>query len=142
MLALDGGACPSTWRLRALARRALGDEAGALEACRAEIDSAAYPTLAFLSAPQAGTLARDLLREACRRHGFVPVDLPAIFAEHTGSRLPGRRLFFDYCHLTLEGIRGGDGGGGGRGAPVVRDDRGRAGLARAPRLHAGTADRS
>lgn len=105
MLELDGGACSSTWRLRALARRALGDEAGALEACRAEIDSAAYPTLAFLSAPQAGTLARELLRDACRRHGFGPVDLPAIFAEHTGSRLPGRRLFLDYCHLTLEGIR-------------------------------------
>ena len=105
MLELDGGVCPSTWRLRALARRALGDEAGAVEACRAEIDSAAYPTLAFLSAPQATTLARDLLREAARRHGFVAVDLPAIFAEHTGSLLPGRRLFLDYCHLTLEGIR-------------------------------------
>lgn len=105
MLELDGGACPSTWRLRALSRRALGDEAGALEACRAEVDSAAYPTLAFLSAPQATILARDLLREACRRHGFVPVDLPAIFSEHTGSLLPGRRLFLDYCHLTLEGIR-------------------------------------
>lgn len=105
MLELDGGACPSTWRLAALARRELGDEAGALEACRAEVDSAAYPTLAFLSAPMATTLARDLLREACRRHGFVAVDLPAIFAEHTGSLLPGRRLFLDYCHLTLEGIQ-------------------------------------
>jgi hypothetical protein len=105
MLELDGGACPSTWRLRALARRALGDETGALAACRAEVDSAAYPSLAFLSAPMATTLARDLLREACRRHGFVAVDLPAVFAEHTGSLLPGRRLFLDYCHLTLEGIR-------------------------------------
>lgn len=110
MLELDGGVCSSTWRLRALARRALGDEAGALAACRAEVDSAAYPSLAFLSAPQATTLARDLLREACRRHGFVPVDLPAIFSEHigaahTGSLLPGRRLFLDYCHLTVEGIR-------------------------------------
>lgn len=105
MLELDAGVCPSTWRLRALARRALGDEAGALEACRAEIDSAAYPTLAFLSAPQATTLARDLLRETGRRHGFIPVDLPAVFAEHTGSRLPDRRLFLDYCHLTVEGIR-------------------------------------
>ncbi len=105
MLELDSGACPSTWRLRALARRALGDDAGALEACRAEVDSAAYPTLAFLSAPQATTLARDLLREAARRHGFVTVDLPAIFAQHTGSLLPDRRLFLDYCHLTLEGIQ-------------------------------------
>jgi len=105
MLELDSGACSSTWRLRVLARRALGDEAGALEACRAEVDSAAYSTLAFLSAPQATTQARDLLREAARRHGFVTVDLPAIFAQHTGSLLPDRRLFLDYCHLTVEGIR-------------------------------------
>jgi hypothetical protein len=105
MLDLDAGACPSTWRLRALARRALVEASGALEACRAEVDSAAYPTLAFLSAPQATTLAWNLLRMACRRHGFVSVDLPEIFAAHTGSLLPGRRLFLDYCHLTLEGIR-------------------------------------
>jgi hypothetical protein len=105
LLELDGGVCPSTWRLRALARQALGDEAGALEACRAEVDNAAYPTLAFLSAPQATTLVHDLLRETARRHGFLTADLPEIFAEHTGSRLPGRRLFLDYCHLTLEGIR-------------------------------------
>ncbi len=105
MLELDAGLCSSTWRLRALARRALGDEAGALEACRAEVDSAAYSGLAFLSAPQARTLDRQILREAGRRHGFAAVDLPAIFAEHTGTRLPGRRLFLDYCHLTLEGIQ-------------------------------------
>ncbi len=105
MLELDAGVCPSTWRLQALARRALGDEAGALAACRAEVDSAAYPTLAFLSAPQATTPARQILREASRRHGFAAVDLPAIFAEHTGTLLPGRRLFLDYCHLTLEGIQ-------------------------------------
>ena len=105
MLELDGGLCPSTWRLRGLARRALGDEAGALEAWRAEVDAAAYPTLAFLGAPQAGTLAHDLLRETGRRHGFTLVDLPAVLAAHTGSLLPDRRLFLDYCHLTVEGIR-------------------------------------
>jgi hypothetical protein len=105
MLDLDGGTCPSTWRLLALAYRALGDEAGALGACRAEVDSAAYPTLAFLDAPRATTGIQEILRDACRRHGFASVDLPEIFAAHTGSLLPGRRLFLDYCHLTVEGIQ-------------------------------------
>ncbi|HEY2736958.1 MAG TPA: hypothetical protein VGK45_01065, partial [Thermoanaerobaculia bacterium] len=96
------------WRLIARTRLALGDHgdaAGAAMAARAEVDATAYPTLAFLGAPQAGTAVQDLLRELSRRHGFFPIDLPEIFAEHTSSPLPGRRLFLDYCHLTAEGMR-------------------------------------
>ncbi|HEY3571710.1 MAG TPA: hypothetical protein VGP73_27530 [Thermoanaerobaculia bacterium] len=103
---LDG--CSSSWRLLARAHLELGDHEAARQACLAEIDAARYATLAFLSAPQATTQARDLLREASRRHGFIPVDLRDAFTEytaaHTGSDLPDRRLFLDYCHLTLEGI--------------------------------------
>ncbi len=107
MLEIDGGDNPTTWRLLARAcqgRPGHGDDAAAAQAARAEVDAAAYPTLAFLGAPQATTLAQDLLRLAARRHGFACVDLPRIFAAHTGSPLPGRRLFLDYCHLTAEGI--------------------------------------
>ncbi len=102
MLELDGGNCPTSWRLLA---QAVEDPDEKRRALLAEVDSARYPTLAFLSAPQATTLARELLRSAARRHGFACVDLREIFAEHTGSALPGRRLFLDYCHLTLEGIQ-------------------------------------
>jgi hypothetical protein len=102
---LDGGACSSTWRLLARAEIGLGDAEAARRSCRAEIDAAPYATLATLSAPQATTAARELLREAARRHGFLTVDLPAVFAAHAGPALPGRRLFLDYCHLTLEGIQ-------------------------------------
>jgi hypothetical protein len=101
LLELDGGRCSSSWRLLA---RAVEDPE---EAALAEIDAAPYATLAFLSAPQATTAARNLLREAAGRHGFpvfAAVDLREVFAEHTGSTLPGRRLFLDYCHLTTEGI--------------------------------------
>lgn len=104
MLALDGGACPSAFRLLARALAGSGDSGEALQAARAEVDASSYATLCFLAAPQAGTLARELLREAARRHGFSAVDLPSIFAEHTGSSLPDRRLFLDYCHLTTEGM--------------------------------------
>lgn len=97
-------ACSSAWRLLAWAHLGLGDHEAARQACLAEIDAAHYATLAFLSAPLVTTQARDLLRNAARRHGFLPVDLREIFAAHTGSRLTDRRLFLDYCHLTLEGI--------------------------------------
>lgn len=101
---LDGGACASTWRLLAKAWRGLGDLEEARRAALAEVDAAAYPALAFLGAPQATTAAREILRDAARRHGFAAIDLREVFAAATGSPLPGRRLFLDYCHLTLEGI--------------------------------------
>ena len=104
MLRLDGGRCSSSHRLRALAELGQGREDRALDACRAEVGAAAYATLCFLGAPQATTQAQDLARAAARRPGFACVDLPQIFAEHTGSALPGRRMFPDYCHLTVEGM--------------------------------------
>ncbi len=101
---LDGGTCSSTWRLLARAWMGLGDQEEARQSALAEVDAAAYPLLAFLGAPQATTAAREILRSAARRHGFSYVDLREVFAEATGSPLPGRRLFLDYCHLTAEGI--------------------------------------
>ncbi|HWM89210.1 MAG TPA: hypothetical protein VN493_00435 [Thermoanaerobaculia bacterium] len=83
MLELDGGTCPTTWRL--------------LGRFQEEVDSARYATLGFLSAPQATTQARELLRELSRKHGFTLVDLREVLQ-------PDRRFFLDYCHLTLEGI--------------------------------------
>ncbi|HSL85238.1 MAG TPA: hypothetical protein VLF66_20890, partial [Thermoanaerobaculia bacterium] len=44
------------------------------------------------------------LADAAGRHGWAAVDLRPLFAAWTGSVLPGRRLFLDYCHLTAEGM--------------------------------------
>jgi hypothetical protein len=104
MLELDGGACASTWRLKALISEGLGNLEDARQAALAEVDSATYATLAFLGAPQATTAVREIQWDAARHHGFAAVDLRAVFQEHTGEILPGRRLFLDYCHLTAEGI--------------------------------------
>lgn len=104
MLELDGGACASTWRLLARVCEGLGNPEEARKAALAEVDAASYATLAFLGAPQATTAAREIQRDAARRHGFAAVDLRPVFREHTGEGLPGRRLFLDYCHLTAEGI--------------------------------------
>jgi hypothetical protein len=100
MLELDGGTCSSSWRLLARAWRGLGNLEEARRAARAEIDAVSSATLCFLSAPQATSGVQEILRDAARRHGFVLVDLPEVFA----SPLPDRRLFLDYCHLTTEGI--------------------------------------
>lgn len=104
LIELDGGRCSTSWRLLARAAVSAGDLHEAEAACRAEIDAAAYPTLAALSAPQAGTLARDLLLDKGKEHGWMVVDLRELFARITGESLPGCRLFLDYCHLTAEGI--------------------------------------
>jgi hypothetical protein len=105
MRELDGGRCASSWRLLARAWLGLGETEAARQAALDEVDAARYPTLAFLSAPQATTLAREILKSSAGRHGFSCVDLREVFAQYTGSPLPDRRLFLDYCHLTLEGIQ-------------------------------------
>jgi hypothetical protein len=104
MIDLDGGACATSWRLLARAVQGLGDLEAAAAACRREIDAAPYATLAFLSAPQAGSSTRRFLLEKAAEHGWLAVDLKEAFARASGSPLPGHRLFLDYCHLSSEGM--------------------------------------
>ncbi len=131
MIDLDGGSAPTPHRLLARAALARGDLDVAAEAARAEVDAERYPLLCQLGAPRAGTVARELLAEAARRHGFGTVDLRRVLAagasalaadtgdsagrsdagrgagdaEPPDAALPGRRWFLDYCHLTREGVR-------------------------------------
>lgn len=101
---LDGSASPTPFRLLARAWLGAGRWSEARDAALAEVDSVHYPLLACLEAPRATTAVRSLLAEAARRHGLASVDLRPLFARHTGEPLPGRRMFLDYCHLTLEGM--------------------------------------
>ncbi len=108
MVDLDGGTGPVPFRLLAAALRGQGRAAAARDACISEVDSVHYPLLAFLAAPQATTLARELLLATAggyRSEGWEAVDLRQVFAAWTTSPLPGRRLFLDYCHLTAEGMK-------------------------------------
>jgi hypothetical protein len=102
LLQLDRGGVPTGLRLLSRISLALGDAESARTAARAEVDTVRYAAMAVLAAPQATATAQELLRAAAARHRFSLVDLP----EHFGlvERLPGRRLFYDYCHLTPEGI--------------------------------------
>jgi hypothetical protein len=102
MIALDGGAGPAGHRLlaRALAAQERGDEAAA--AARDEVDARAWDNHPFV--PGVTSAVQRVLRERGAAHGFRVVDLPALFAGHGGTPLPGRRYFLDYCHLTPEGM--------------------------------------
>ncbi len=104
MLALDGGLGPTGHRLRARALEGLGrgDQAGA--AWRAAVDATSVAGQGVLAAPQAPSWVHDRIRTVARDAGHEVVDLPAIFAEKTGWRVPDRRLFLDYCHLNGEGM--------------------------------------
>ncbi|HRC59070.1 MAG TPA: hypothetical protein PKU97_24275, partial [Kofleriaceae bacterium] len=104
MLALDEGTGPSGFRIQATAYRGLGRLEDAARAARAEVDSDVMATMCYLHCPQATTAVQESLRQAGREHGFTVVDLPSVFAAHSGDSLPGRRYFVDYCHLTAEGM--------------------------------------
>jgi len=55
--------------------------------------------------PGTTSLSQEILREEAARHGDLIVDSPRLFADYLGGELPGRQLYLDYCHLTVEGIR-------------------------------------
>lgn len=100
LVQLDGGLCAASQRLLARSRQ---DDAGRFAACRAEIEAASWDGW-FSGVPQASDTLRNALLEGGARRGFRLLDLREAFAAHTGSPLPGRRLFIDYCHLTPEAM--------------------------------------
>jgi hypothetical protein len=55
--------------------------------------------------PRCYSVIQETIRVYAARENIALVDLPEHFAEYLGAGLPGRRLFHDYCHLTVEGIR-------------------------------------
>ena len=103
MLDLDEGLCPVTYRLLARSKQALGGASEALPYYRAEVDAASLATICFLDAPRTTSIAAEIQRRAARQHGFSLVDLPDIFGRIETA--PGQRLFADYCHLTVEGMK-------------------------------------
>ena len=105
MSGLDQGNCPTSHRILALAHLGAGELEKARRAAQAEVDSNQKATLCFLSAPQITSQSKQLQRELAGQLDFACVDLPRIFAEHTGSPLPGRRMFLDYCHLSVEAMK-------------------------------------
>jgi hypothetical protein len=103
MVELDGGTAASGWTLLADCALARGDLATArtcLERARdAHIWDLTHQTPRVLSVTQ------QALRGCALPGRIAVVDLPHCFAAWQHGRLPDRRLFLDYCHLSSEGIR-------------------------------------
>ena len=103
MIELDGGTCPTSHEILARARLLQGKSDEAREAFQAAVDCRVWDN--FPSMPSATTAVQEAMRFAAQRHEFALVDLPDVFARYTNSQLPGRALFLDYCHLTLQGMK-------------------------------------
>ena len=59
----------------------------------------------FRSSPRCFSVTQQTIREQAVAHGVTVVDLPRKFTRYLGGEAAGRTLFFDYCHLSLEGIK-------------------------------------
>ena len=55
--------------------------------------------------PRCYSVIQQTIREAAAAHGIYLVDLPCEFSKYLDGQAADRRLFLDYCHLSLEGIR-------------------------------------
>jgi len=102
MIELDSGVSSASFRLLARGLQVLGRIDEAHEAYLRALDLRSWDNVP--STPSATTGVREALR-ASASYGATLVDLPEIFRLHLGARIPGRELFLDYCHLTLEGMR-------------------------------------
>ena len=51
------------------------------------------------------TVIRETLLEEAAKSKITVVDLPEVFSRYQNGRPPGKELFLDYCHLSVEGIQ-------------------------------------
>jgi hypothetical protein len=103
MITLDEGTSAVSQQLLANSLLALGRPKEARAAFEAARD--AVCGLMLKHTPRCSLPVQDLMRTKSTEHDFSIADLPRVFAGYLDGDIPGRRLFMDYCHLTLEGMR-------------------------------------
>lgn len=54
--------------------------------------------------PGATSFIQEKIRKESNQNSFHLIDLPDLFKKHLDGGIPGRSLFLDYCHLTVEGM--------------------------------------
>jgi hypothetical protein len=102
MAALDDATSPVPGQLIGQAGVALGDGSAARAGLEASRD--ALTGLGISNTPRTTSGIRELLAGFAREHGFALVDMGAAVASAELPELPDTRYFFDYCHLTDEGM--------------------------------------
>lgn len=67
------------------------------------LDTAIYSRA--VAKPRLYSFMRESALALAPEYDIHIVDLPEIFNQHLGGKLPGQSLFLDYCHLSTEGIQ-------------------------------------
>lgn len=86
------------------AHLAAGRLSEARDAAMAAVCAANWHNVAW-ALPQVPSFVADVLRAESAALGCACIDLEAVFAEHTGSPFLDFRMFFDQCHLSVEGLQ-------------------------------------
>jgi hypothetical protein len=103
LLQLDQGTTPAGFNVLAEVSRKRGDH----QAARTFLETARDASISWPGSqtPRCYSAIQRTVREEAAAHGIHVVDLPREFTKHLGGETADRRLFLDYCHLTVEGIR-------------------------------------
>ena len=101
---LDQGTSVAAWQVLAECSLRQNDLKAARRHLEAARDAVQWYECWSVS-PGVTSLSQHILREEAARSGDLIVDCPQLFAAHLEGKLPGRQIFLDYCHLTVEGIR-------------------------------------
>lgn len=100
---LDGGNCAESLGLLGQLLLASGRVEEARTALERAKDSAAFAS--EFSVPRPYSVLRARVVESAPNRGLRVVDLREVFRSADPTRLPDRRWFLDYCHISSEGIR-------------------------------------
>lgn len=102
LVELDGNTSSASWSLLARCQQQMGHSEAAEQAWERARDAEIWhPT----TTPRCFGVTLKALRAAAENQELPLVDLPARFREWLSGDLPDRRVFLDYCHLTVDGMR-------------------------------------
>lgn len=103
MLNIDGGSTDTPLRALADIARDRGETAAEREYLEQARDAAAWNPH-YSHSPRITVSIQRTLLEQVRLRGDRLVDVRAVLERNFGGGPPDRRTFFDYCHLTADGI--------------------------------------
>lgn len=104
MIELDQGVCAAGLYVLADCSHHANDLASERKYLELARDAVSWDS-STMARPRPYSVTQEVLRDEAGQQGNDIVDLPALFKEHLNGGIPGRRLFLDYCHLTVEGIQ-------------------------------------
>jgi hypothetical protein len=94
---------PYGFELLAAYHERMGEHDKAISLLEKARDSALFPRY-DKSKPRCFSVVEETLEDLAPLHGIAVVNLAKEFKQHSES-IPGRELFLDYCHLTVDGIK-------------------------------------